>query len=65
MHALADRGRHNVRDEEDVLNIVHNYPSTSTRHISSATGQLSQRAAWRTVSENKLCPFHVQPVQGL
>jgi hypothetical protein len=52
-HALAGRGRHNVRDDENVLNIVHGNTSSSTRHISSATGRICQRAAWRTVPENK------------
>jgi hypothetical protein len=64
-HALAGRGRHNVRDDEDVLNIVHGNTSSSTRHISSATGRICQRAAWRTVPENKSYPFHLQIVQGL
>jgi hypothetical protein len=29
-----------VQDEEDVLDIIHNNPSTSTHHISSAKEQL-------------------------
>lgn len=40
--ALASLGRRNVRDEEDVLNTVHDNPSTTTRHISYATGRHSQ-----------------------
>jgi hypothetical protein len=54
-----------VQVEEDVVNIVQDNTSTSTRHISSSTGQLSQSAEWHTVHANKLYPFHVQPVQGL
>jgi hypothetical protein len=63
-HAVADRGRRNVRDEEDVLDTVQANLSTSTGHF-IATGRLTQRAAWRTVSENALYTFHVQRVQGL
>jgi hypothetical protein len=55
-HALAGCGRRNVRDE-DVLDIVHDNPTTSRHHISSATERLSQRAAWLTVRQNKLYPF--------
>jgi hypothetical protein len=47
-HALAGRERRNVRGEDDVLDILHDKPPTSTRHISYATGRLSQRAAWRS-----------------
>jgi hypothetical protein len=32
-HALAGCGRRNVRDEEDVLDVVHDNPSASTRHV--------------------------------
>jgi hypothetical protein len=49
MHALAGRLRLTAWDEEDMLNIVHDNPSISTRHISSATGRLSQREAWRCI----------------
>jgi hypothetical protein len=49
-----------MRNEEDVLHITHDNPSTSTYHISSTTGQLSQTAPWQTV---KL--YDAQPVQGL
>jgi hypothetical protein len=59
-HARA-RGRRIVRDEEDVLGIV---PSTSTRHISSATGRLSQRAVWRTLQENQLYFFMYNQHKG-
>jgi len=57
-HTLVGRGRRSVRHEEAVLDIVHGNPSTSTyRHISSATGRLSQRAVWRSVREKKLNRF--------
>jgi hypothetical protein len=41
MHALAGHGSHKVRDEGDVLDIVHDKPTTSTHHIYSATGGYS------------------------
>jgi hypothetical protein len=53
-----------VRDE-DVLGIIHDNQSIITRHISSATGRLSLSAVCRTLHENQLYPFHVQPTLGL
>jgi hypothetical protein len=47
--ALAGRGRRNGWGEEDVLNIVHDNPSASTRHIFCRTGRLSQRASSHTL----------------
>jgi hypothetical protein len=64
-HARAGSGRCSVRYEEDVLHIVKNNPSTSTRQISSPTGRLPQLAVWRTLRENQCYPFHVQSAQGL
>jgi hypothetical protein len=53
-------------DEEDVLDIVQDNPSTSTRrHISSATGRRFLSAVWRTLRENQLYNFLVQPGQWL
>jgi hypothetical protein len=65
MHARTGYRRRNVCDQDDVLDTVRDNSSTCTHHISYSTGQLSQRAAWLTVCENKLHLFHVQPVQGL
>jgi hypothetical protein len=45
LHVHAGCGRRNVQGE-NVLNIIHDNPSSSTCHISSATGQLSQSAVW-------------------
>jgi hypothetical protein len=56
--ALADRARRNVRDQEYMLDTVHDNPSTRTRRICSVTGRLSRRAASSIVRENKLYPFH-------
>jgi hypothetical protein len=63
-HAVAGRGRRSVRDEEDVLDIAHDNPSHNTRHISSATGRLCLRASRRTVRQNRLYLFQVQPWQA-
>jgi hypothetical protein len=60
--ALAGRGRRSVRNDENVLDVVHGNPSASICHISSATERLSQRAACRTVRENKLYQFHAKSV---
>jgi hypothetical protein len=43
---------------ENVLDITHDNPSTSTRHISFARGQLSQSAIWHTLCENQLHRLH-------
>jgi hypothetical protein len=62
--AQVGHGRHTVQDE-DVLDIVHNNPPTSTYQISSAI-ELSHTAVWHTVCENnQLYHLHVQSVQGL
>lgn len=63
--ARADRGRRNAHEEWYVLDIVHDNASTSTVHISSETGGISQSPVRRTVCENQLYPLHVQVVQGL
>jgi hypothetical protein len=59
-HAVAGRGRRNVREKEDVSK-----PSAIIRHKSSATGQLSQTAVWRTLYVNRQHTVHVHPIQGL
>jgi hypothetical protein len=64
LYAHAGHGRHNEKVEEDVLHIIHDNLSTSTCHISSATGQLPHSAVWHTLCENQLYPFHIQPVKG-
>jgi hypothetical protein len=64
-HARAGPGRRRVRDEEDVLDIVRDNPSTSTRHIPSARERRSEGEVWRTLRENKLYTFQVQPIQEL
>jgi hypothetical protein len=63
VHARAGCGRLNVRDEEDVLDVVQD--NSNTRHISSATGRLSRSAVWHTLCENQFYTFHLQPEQGL
>jgi hypothetical protein len=56
-HARVDSERH-VRDE-DVLNIVHDDTSASSRQVTAAAG-FFHIAAWRTSRENQWCPFHFQ-----
>jgi hypothetical protein len=51
-YARAGRRRRNARIQEVVLVTAHCNPSADTLHISSATGLLSQRSAWRTVCDN-------------
>jgi hypothetical protein len=57
-HGRDGRGRRNVREEEDVVDIIHDNPSTSTREI-------SQSAVRRTLQEKQRDPFHVRLVHGL
>jgi hypothetical protein len=64
MHALPGHGRCNVWDEEDVLGITYDNPSTRNHHILFATGRLLQYAVWHTVHKNKLYLFHLQPCKG-
>jgi hypothetical protein len=58
LHSLLGHERSNAWDEEEVLDIVHDNPPTSTRHVSYAT-RLSQTAGWRALLENQSYPFHV------
>lgn len=54
----------NVQQEERVINIIEENPSTSTRKIGTAEG-ISHSTAWRILHEAQLYPFHVQKVQAL
>lgn len=59
-------GRHQriLDTEVEVLNLVEEDPSTSTRKISRQVG-VSNRIVWRTIRENQLHPFHLLKVQAL
>lgn len=59
-------GRHQrtLDAEEEILNLVEEDPSSSTRKISRRV-DVSNRIVWRTLRENQLYPFHVQKVQAL
>jgi hypothetical protein len=52
-------GRHNVQNEEDLLDAVHANPQTGTCQVTYKTG-LSQSAVWHTLHEEQLHPFRVQ-----
>lgn len=63
-HAGRPRRAGNVRIEEDILNLIFQDPTTSTRVIARQL-QVSQKKVWKTLRENQLHPFHVQRVQAL
>ncbi|KAJ8972079.1 hypothetical protein NQ317_007855 [Molorchus minor] len=55
-HVYA-RPHHMLQTEEEVLDIVEDDPSTSTREIARQVN-VSQHKVWKTVRENQLYPFH-------
>ena len=54
----------NVREEENILDIVHGSPGTSTRRVARRLG-CSHSRVWRTLNENEMYPYHTQTVQHL
>lgn len=64
-HSRHGRARRNARDVEYLFDIVHDNPSTITRHVSSATRRLSRSSAWNTLRGDQLYHFHVQVIQRL
>jgi hypothetical protein len=52
----------NVQNEEEVLNVVHATPSTTTRgsHVKWVSD-----VAWHMLHEEQLFPFHIQLIKGL
>lgn len=48
-----------------VFDPIYHNPLTSQHSSHFFCDRMSRRAAWWTVHENKLCPFHVPPVQDL
>lgn len=63
-HAGRPRQPGNVQKEQEILNIIDEDPSRSTRDIAYEV-ELSQSKVWKTLRENQLYPFHVQRVQAL
>lgn len=63
-HAGRPRRQGNELVEEEILNLVDEDPTTSTREISSNV-HVSQYKVWKTLRENQLYPFHVQRVHAL
>lgn len=65
---MANAGRErSVRTpelEEDILEMVDNNPTTSTRRMASELGT-DHMTVWRVLHEQLLYPFHVQKVQAL
>ena len=51
----------NVREEENILDIVHGSPGTSTRRVARRLG-CSHSRVWRTLKENEMYPYHTQTV---
>lgn len=63
-HAGRGRRPENVHREEQILNLIEEDPTTSTRVVAGQVG-LSQTKVWTTLRENQFNPFHVQRVQAL
>lgn len=65
---FADCGRYRTQRitdaEDDILQMVDEDPSLSTRNIARDTG-VSRHTVWRTLHENLLYPYHLQRVQCL
>lgn len=51
--------------EENILDIVTENPSESSRRIANQLQIRSHKAVWETLKRNSLKPFHLQPVQHL
>ncbi|KAJ8986154.1 hypothetical protein NQ317_005627 [Molorchus minor] len=56
-HAGRARRLHMLQTKEEVLDIVEDDPSTSTREIARQVN-VSQDKVWKTLRENQLYPFH-------
>lgn len=53
-----------VNVEENILQIVEDDPTVSSREISRQL-EVSQSLVWCTLNTNKLYPYHMERVQGL
>nr|CAI5840635.1 unnamed protein product [Callosobruchus analis] len=66
MQKLSGRSKHvrTAEAEENVLNLVAEDPSTSSRLIATQLG-ISKSTVNRVTREQQLHPYHLQPVQEL
>ncbi|KAL1488282.1 hypothetical protein ABEB36_015233 [Hypothenemus hampei] len=62
----ADRGRppQMLEVEEEIINLIEDDLTTSTREIARQVG-VSQTKVWSTLQQEQLHPYHVQRVQAL
>jgi transposase len=56
--------RHNIEDEERVIDEVQNDPTTSTRRVARQL-DLSRNFVWRILKQEQLHPYHIHRVQSL
>lgn len=66
-HVSAERAGnigYTADEENEILNIVRQDPTISTRRIAIRRG-ISQSKVWRTLNVNDMHPFHYTPVQEL
>jgi len=64
-HVSSERARkQNMEEQENILDKVQRSPTASTRRLSARIG-VSRTRVWRTLHEDGLYPFHLQPVQNL
>ncbi|KAJ8982495.1 hypothetical protein NQ317_019279 [Molorchus minor] len=55
--ARRARPHHMLQTEEEVLDIVEDDPSTSTREIARQVNVSQHKVVWKTLRENQLYPF--------
>jgi hypothetical protein len=61
--AHIDHGRHNVQNDEEMLDSAHSNPQASSYWDAQETG-LSQSAVWHIMHEQHLYSFHTQLAKG-
>ena len=60
-HVSFERARkQNMKEQENILDMVQRSPTTSTRKLSTRLG-VSRTRVWRTLHADGLYPFHPQP----
>lgn len=63
-HAGRPPPREMVEIEENILEIVENDPTTSTRSVAAQVGTAHSKV-WKTIRQEQLYPYHYQRVQAL